>query len=112
MSQFLVSTDAEGGSGPHIKKILKGKNVRIASAFIGKGAQDEVEAGAQLVCDIGMGDTNPVALEALSEKLGKNNLRYTSCFHAKVYLSDQGCLVGSANLTSNGIGFLSKAKLI
>jgi hypothetical protein len=112
MNQFLVSTNIEGGSSPHIKQILKGKDVRIASAFLGKGADDVVQAGTRLLCDIGMGGTNPTALKALSEKLGRDNVKYLSGFHAKVYLSDKGCLVGSANLSSNGVGFLSHAKLI
>ncbi|UWR31475.1 phospholipase D family protein [Sulfitobacter sp. W002] len=112
MNQFLVSTNIDGGSSHHIKKILKGKDVRIASAFLGKGADEMVEGGTRLICDIGMGGTNPTALTALSEKLGKDNVKYLSGFHAKVYLSDKGCLVGSANLSSNGVGFLSHAKLI
>lgn len=111
MSQFIVSTDLTAGSGVHIKRILSGREVRIASAFLGKGADQEVPASARLICDIGMGGTSPSALRALSEKLG-DNLRYLRNFHAKVYLSDKGCVVGSANLSNNGVGFLSQAALM
>lgn len=111
MSRFLTSTDTKTGSSPHIKKILSGNDVRIASAFLGTGAEKEVPTGARLICDIGMGGTSPMALEALSEKL-QTNLRYLPNFHAKVYLSDNGCVVGSANLSNNGVGFLSQAKLL
>jgi len=109
--QFLISSDLEAGSSPQIKRILSGKDVRIASAFLGSGAEDVVQAGSRLICDIGMGGTNPHALKALSEKLGEN-LRWLPDFHAKVYLSDEGCVVGSANLSSRGVGFLSPARLI
>jgi len=112
MGKFLTTTDVEGGSSSQIRDILKGGNVKIASAFLGTGAENEVAVGSRLICDIGMGGTNPAALKALSDKLGKDNLRYLTNFHAKIYLSDQGCLVGSANLSNNGVGFLSQAKMI
>lgn len=111
MSRFLTSDDTDAGSSPHIKRILSGKNVRIASAFLGTGAEKHVPDDARLICDIGMGGTSPSALQSLSKKLG-TNLRYLTNLHAKVYLSDLGCIVGSANLSNNGIGFLSQAKLL
>lgn len=74
------------------------------------GAEGFVPSGARLICDIGIGGTNPDALEALSKKLG-DNLRCLPGPHAKVYLSDRGCVVGSANLSNNGIGFLHRAVL-
>ncbi|MFC3529711.1 phospholipase D family protein [Paracoccus mangrovi] len=111
MSRFLATTDIDGGSSPCIKRILSGEEVRIASAFLGRGAETAVPPDARLICDIGMGGTSPLALKALSEKLGAK-LKYLRDFHAKVYLSDQGCVIGSANLSSRGVGFLSQAKLI
>lgn len=111
MTKFITSTSTEADSSPHIKKILSGKNVRVASAFLGTGAEHEVKKGTRLICDIGMGGTNPAVLQALSEKLG-DNLRFLPNFHAKVYISEDGCVVGSSNLSSRGVGFLSQAKLI
>lgn len=111
MTKFLVSSTAEAGSSPQIKKILSGGKVRIASAFLGKGAENLVLKGSRVICDIGMGGTNPDVLTALSKKIG-NDLKYLPNFHAKVYISDRGCVVGSANLSSRGIGFLTQATLL
>jgi len=111
LTQFLVSSAAEVGSSPQIKSILAGKNVRIASAFLGKGAEDVISKGTRVICDISMGGTNPEVLVVLSEKIG-DNLRHLPDFHAKVYISDEGCVIGSANLSNRGVGFLSQATLI
>lgn len=110
MTQFLVSSATEVGSSPQIKSILAGKNVRIASAFLGKGAEDVISKGTRVICDISMGGTNPEVLVVLSEKIG-DNLRHLPDFHAKVYISDEGCVIGSANLSNRGVGFLSQATL-
>ncbi|SNR68063.1 hypothetical protein EYF88_15725 [Paracoccus sediminis] len=111
MTQFLVSSAAEVGSSPQIKSILAGKNVRIASAFLGKGAEDLISKGTRVICDISMGGTNPEVLTVLSKKIG-DSLRHLPNFHAKVYISDEGCVIGSANLSNRGVGFLSQATLI
>lgn len=111
MTQFLVSSASDAGSSLRIKSILAGKNVRIASAFLGSGAENLISKGARVLCDISMGGTNPEVLAVLSKKVG-DNLRHLPDFHAKVYISDEGCIVGSANLSSRGVGFLSQATLI
>lgn len=94
-----------------VNEILKGENPRIASAFLGIGAEETVPKNAKVICDIGMGGTNPVALELLKDKLGVR-LKYLGQFHPKLYLSATGCVIGSANFSNNGIGFLSSGNLV
>lgn len=111
MARFLEGENSGSNIGTEVKKILKGRKVRVASAFLGTGSEELVPAGARLICDIGMGGTNPAALKALLKKLG-GNLRFIPGLHAKVYLSDKGCAIGSSNLSNNGIGFLNQALLL
>ncbi len=111
MSIFVTSTGTQDSTSFRIKTILAGRDVRVASAFLGIGAENNILPNTRLICDIGMGGTNPCALEDLSAVLGKN-LKYHADLHAKVYISDRGCFVGSANLSNNGVGFLSQANLI
>lgn len=111
MATFLESEKPGADIGTAVKKILNGREVRIASAFLGRGSEELVPAGARLICDIGMGGTNPAALEDLSKILG-DNLRFIPGLHAKVYLSSEGCVIGSSNLSDNGIGFLDQALLL
>jgi hypothetical protein len=110
MGEFLTGDSLS----EKIKEVCSGKNVRIAAAFWGKGAVDTLFDGklpedAQIICDISMGGTNP---DELREMGAPNNpaLRFLDGLHAKVYLSDKGCVVGSANASDNGVGFFGAAK--
>lgn len=97
-----------------IKHVCKGKNLRVAVAFIGIGADThlfntDTKNSIRIICDISMGGTNPKALRALGAP--KNvNLKFLNGLHAKFYISDNGAVVGSANATANGVGFKAKAK--
>ena len=57
------------------------------------------------------GGTSPKALVALGATKNKQ-LRHVPDLHAKVYISDRGVVVGSANASSNGIGFDADPGLI
>jgi hypothetical protein len=102
---------------PAIKHVLQGSAVRCAVAFWGNGAAGALfdERGlpedAKIICEIGMGCSNPDELT----KLGAPNnpkLKFMAGLHAKVYISSKGLVVGSANASDNGIGFFKSAKLI
>ncbi len=112
MSIFLQSRQV----GQTINNVLTGENLKCAVAFWGQGAVQRLFRGtpprtARLVCDITMGGTNPAELEKLGAP-NNPNLRHVPGMHAKVYLSDQGLVTGSANASSNGLGFASKAALV
>ena len=87
-----------------VATVLKGDNVRCAVAFIGKRAWEALkQPAAKIVCNVDGGSTSADGLEKLSEVLG-GKLRWTPNLHAKVYLSSNGAVIGSANFTGNGLG--------
>ncbi|MCC5958737.1 MAG: phospholipase D family protein [Rhodobacteraceae bacterium] len=95
-----------------IREVVKGKNARCAVAFWGKDAEKELFgpgplewSNVQIVCDLSMGGTNPATLRALGAP-DNPNIRYLDGLHAKVFMSDLGAVVGSANASNNGIGFM------
>ena len=116
MSTFVAGSDLS----EKVRELLSGTNVRCAVAFWGDGAANLLEEcspnnlqNAKIVCDVSMGGTFPPELKKLGAP--KNDkLRHVERLHAKVYLSDAGAVVASANFSSNGIGFSEKgqAKLI
>lgn len=96
-----------------IRGICSGSDVRCAVAFWGKGAVRELfgngDAGRtiRILCDIEMGGTNPDELELLRDMPGCE-VRVLKGLHAKVWISEEGVVVGSANASNNGIGFQSE----
>lgn len=106
MTEFLIG----GALGDRIRNIARGGDARLAVAFWGKGAAGELFGPGHLdrddlriVCDLGMGATNPEALAELGAPR-RDGLRHRPGLHGKVYLSAAGLVVGSANASSNGIG--------
>lgn len=91
-----------------LKKLISSSNkLDLAVAFLGKEAETllaEVRDGGRLICNLESGATNPSVIRALIE-LGKFEIKSNSKLHAKVYLSDSTGIVGSANLSSNGLGY-------
>lgn len=107
MGQFLAGDDLS----QKIKEVVRGANARCAVAFWGKDAVKELFgpepfewSDVRIVCDLSMGGTNPATLRALGAP-ENSNIRYRDGLHAKVFLSDKGAIVGSANASNNGIGF-------
>ena len=110
MCEFLSG----GALRAAVERVLAGTDVRCAVAFWGDGAAEFLARmkpeDPRIVCDIDMGATSPRTLRALG---APENDRVRECdrLHAKVYLSDVGAVVGSANMSANGLGFGSKAGL-
>lgn len=98
-----------------VKRVLEGENVRCAVAFWGEGAaeflssDDESRKGVRIVCDLSMGCTSPRALRKLGAPTN-DRLRFHDHLHAKVYLSDIGAVIGSANMSANALGFGGKVR--
>lgn len=95
-----------------IREVVNGKDVRCAVAFWGRDAVRELfgtevldRDDVHVVCDLSMGGTNPETLRALGAP-DNSNIRYLDGLHAKVFLSKNGAVVGSANASNNGIGFM------
>lgn len=105
MTEFLTRR----ALSERIQEIIRGGNARCAVAFLGKGAAEFLSGGGgvatpKIICDISMGCTSPHELEALGAP-DAPSLKHVKGLHAKVYISDRGLIVGSANVSDNGIGF-------
>jgi hypothetical protein len=81
---------------------------RLAVAFWGDGACKKLdlvgrEDTVSVICNLRMGGTNPHEIQRL-QSLG---IPVSQCdgLHAKVYLFDDGVLIGSSNASSNGLSF-------
>lgn len=86
----------------------KGGQVRCAVAFwsavgVGEIFPTGVPKDAKIVCDISMGATSAEALSALQAPHNPN-LRHSVRMHAKVFISDKGLVVGSANASASALG--------
>lgn len=113
MAEFLEGEHLSAA----IRDVLAGDDVRCAVAFWGRGARDDLfgtperARAARIVCDIGMGGTNPDELTELGAPANQD-LRHVPGLHAKAYMSNRGLVVASANASDNGIGFGRKPLLI
>jgi hypothetical protein len=98
-----------------IRDVLGGNNVRCAVAFWGTGAEALLNQASgdqpRIICDVTLGGTSPNALRVLGAP-ENDRLRYVPSLHAKVYISDRGAIVGSANASQNGVGLDGPPSLI
>ena len=101
MAEYLTGTELRD----RIRNVMSGRRPRMCVAFLGPNWVDEVFGGAlppkaKVICDVRMGATVRAALEAGGAP-NNERLRHLSDFemHAKVYLSDEGAVVSSANAT-------------
>ena len=108
MAEFLYGDQLS----QKIREIFRGENVRCAVAFWGRDAVKELfgtdvleRDDVHVVCDLSMGGTNPATLRAFGAP-DNQNIRFHDGLHAKVFLSENGAIVGSANASNNGIGFM------
>lgn len=101
--EFMTGNDLANA----IKHVLDGSDVRCAVAFWGGGAEALLnnlgEAQPRIICDVTLGGTSPNALRALGAP-NNEDLRHIPGLHAKVYISDRGAIVSSANASRNGVG--------
>lgn len=93
-----------------LKDLIKSSStVEIAVAFLGEGAENLIPGGvkARIICNLESGATNPSVVRKLQAQAGVE-IRTLSNLHAKVLIGDQSILVGSANLSANGLGLEGK----
>ncbi len=107
MADFLTGLELSAA----IRHVLSGQRIRCAVAFWGDGAADLLSTCrpnsiqmARIVCDISMGNTSPTELKRLGAP-DNRSLKFHDRLHSKVYISSAGAVVGSANASTNGIGF-------
>lgn len=86
--------------------VEESSEISVAVAFWGQGAElllrAEPPRKMNLICNLRSGATNPETIAILCETDGVN-VRQHDRLHAKVILSQSSMLIGSANLSSNGI---------
>jgi hypothetical protein len=111
VARFIAGSDLADA----IREVLGGNNVRCAVAFWGTGAEALLDQATgdqpRIICDVTLGGTSPNALRALGAP-ENDRLRYVPSLHAKVYISDRGAIVGSANASQNGVGLDGPPSLI
>ncbi|GAA0719213.1 phospholipase D family protein [Dokdonella soli] len=80
---------------------------RIAVAYVGSGWEQYVSAERlkEIVVSPTLG-SNPYAIEEMmrKDKLGHENVYFLDNLHSKIYLGARAALVGSCNLSNNGMG--------
>lgn len=90
---------------PSVASVCRGTNVRCAVAFWGRGSAALIRQTSggrpKIICNLSMGGTNPAEIRTLRLSA---DIRQSDTLHAKVYLSDVGAVVGSANASANGLG--------
>jgi hypothetical protein len=110
MSEFLVGDELSA----RIRAIIDRGNPRLAIAFWGRGAaadlfeDEQAMRRAKIICDVSMGGTHHEALINLGAP-GNARLKHIPGLHAKVCLSKEGVVVGSANASNKGIGFAGRS---
>ena len=80
---------------------------RVAVAFWGAGADDLLarrRGRTRVLCNLSSGATNPEVVERLLG-VARVELRHHDRLHAKLIVCGGAALVGSANLSANGLGF-------
>lgn len=96
----------ERSVAPAIKKLVSGQtDVRIAVAFWGKGASEQlglegVKGKPRILCNLDSGACNPKEIGALRSV---SEIRTNAQLHAKVYWTPDGVILGSSNASSNGL---------
>lgn len=89
------------------------KHARIAVAYWGRGAVERLNLEEQrnkdvkIVCDLGSGACNPRVVQQLIEIFGADSVRTLDGMHAKIWITDAGCVLGSSNASANGLGYES-----
>ena len=86
--------------------IARHPRLRLAVAFWGRGSDElitgEPNSRFQIICNLTSGGTNPDPIRALT-KTKNVEIRTLSTLHAKVICGDNEAIVGSANLSTNGL---------
>jgi hypothetical protein len=79
----------------------------VAVAFWGKGSQSIFDRWnakpLHILCNLALGGTNPSVIRKLRTLEGAE-VRQLDNLHAKLILTDRAMIVGSANMSSNGLG--------
>ena len=99
-----------------VRRLVNGdKELLAAVAFWGRGAGNQTgiserAAPTRILCDLLSGACNPAEIKHLLENGAE--VKYRPHLHAKVWVSGNEVVVGSANASTNGLGFETSASNI
>lgn len=83
------------------------QNVSMAVAFWGAGSEsifkDWNGKSLRIICNLALGGTNPTVIGELMKRKNTEVLQLDD-LHAKLVLTEKAMIVGSANISSNGLG--------
>lgn len=92
--------------------IAEEENLDFAVAFWGDGAEDLIpldsDYSVRIICNLRTGGTNPAVIRYFLKKIKDGNstlqIKHSSRLHAKVIVGQKQALIGSANMSTNGLG--------
>lgn len=93
-------------SAEDIRKALKVLGpVKVAVAYVGAGWQRFLSVGqlSEIIVSPTLG-SNPKAIENLIEHFGYGRVHFLNTLHSKIYVGKHAAIVGSCNLSDNGMG--------
>ncbi len=81
-------------------------NIDCAVAFVGEKALEFIQDNhkVRMICNLESGATNPYTIQKLLDERNVD-IRTNPRLHAKVFIGDNKTIIGSANLSANGLGF-------
>lgn len=87
---------------------LLSENCTCIVSYIGKGTTDKISKNnkkkkVNIICNFHSNGTNPYEVEKLIGYLGPEKVKQMDKFHSKVYFSESGAVICSANLSTNGL---------
>ena len=96
---------------PQFRSLIEnGERVSLAVAFWGRGAAEMIESAwsgqsLRILFNLGNGGTNPQVIRDLRDlELPGVELLIADDLHAKVAVSESAAIIGSANVSINGLG--------
>ena len=80
------------------------KPSKIAVAFVGEGWKKYVSPKQlkEIILSPTLG-SNPKAIEQIMDMIGESNVYFLDNLHSKIYLGEESALLGSSNLSDNGL---------
>lgn len=85
-------------------------DLKIAVAFWGKGAETWLESKSKklkVICNLTSGGTNPTVIKKI-HKSDPQAVKHHDNLHAKVFVSRNAAIIGSANMSTNGLNIESE----
>ncbi|MER0171666.1 MAG: hypothetical protein DU489_13900 [Nitrosomonas sp.] len=92
-----------------VRELLSGKGKKyLAVAFWGKGAEallsEYFNHEVKIICNLTSGGTNPEVIKHIRKNIPNiHDVRQLDNLHAKVLIGEDSAIIGSANLSSNGL---------